>query len=54
MNMYLIRVSGGYFSARRGYFGGVGTRAMATLFTLADATDRAGRMVGATAERAWR
>jgi hypothetical protein len=46
--MYLIAIGSRYFSARRGYFGGMGQRSGATLFTLADATERAGRIVGAT------
>jgi hypothetical protein len=45
--MYLIAIGRRYFSARRGYFGGLGQRSGATLFTLADATDRASRMVDA-------
>lgn len=46
--MYLIQIGRRFFSARRGYFGGLDTRANATRFTLADATDRAQRTAGAT------
>jgi len=44
--MYLIQIGAYYFAARRGYFGGLGTRSCATLFNLSDATDRAARMGG--------
>ncbi|WNO06026.1 hypothetical protein [Rhodoferax mekongensis] len=46
--MYLIRINRGYFSARRGYWGGVVRRSDATLFNLRDATERAANIVGAS------
>ena len=45
--MYLIQIGRRFFSARRGYFGGLDARVNATLFTLADATERAQRTAGA-------
>ncbi len=44
--MYLIQIRGRYFSARRGYFGGLVGREEATLFTLADATERCAAIPG--------
>jgi mannose/fructose/N-acetylgalactosamine-specific phosphotransferase system component IID len=46
--MYLIRIGRGYFSARRGYCGGVVARNAATQFSLQDATEQAASIVGAT------
>lgn len=45
--MYLIQIGAQFFSARRGYFGGLTTRANATRFSLADATDRSSRIADA-------
>ena len=47
--MYVIQIGRHYFSARRGYFGGLVPRCDATLFTLADAMALASRIVGAAA-----
>lgn len=46
--MYLIQIGARYFTARRGYFGGLTTRTNATLFNLYDATERAQRTAGAS------
>jgi hypothetical protein len=46
--MFIIRIGTRYFSARRGYFGGLVSMEEATRFSLADATDRASRTAGAT------
>lgn len=43
--MYLIRIGSRYFNARGGCNGRIANRQHATLFTLADATERA-RMLG--------
>jgi hypothetical protein len=45
--MFLIRVGNRYFSARRGYCGGLGPRESATLFTESDAAERSARIPGA-------
>jgi hypothetical protein len=45
--MYLIKVGRRYFSARRGYFGGLTNRSEATRFSLQDATELASLIVGA-------
>ena len=49
---YVIQVGRRYFSARRGYNGGLTTLADATRFSQSDAIERAGRIVGATVTRA--
>ena len=46
--MHLIQIGAQFFSARRGYFGGLTDRANATRFSLQDAQDRAQRTAGAT------
>ena len=45
--MYLIQIGTQFFSARRGYFGGLTSRANATHFSHADAADRASRIANA-------
>ena len=45
--MFVIQVGRHYFSARRGYVGGLVPRCDATLFSLAEAMERAARIVGA-------
>ena len=46
---YVLRIGSLYFSARRGYFGGLVRRCDATLFSRSDAESRAADIVGCVA-----
>lgn len=46
---HIIRIGTRYFSARRGYCGGLVSRNQATRFTHSEATDMADRIAGAVA-----